>query len=103
MSAEDANAFPYREQDNNGQYRDHFGLTMRDYFAAAALPSILSYSNDIRAKADTEFAIWSKIDRPYDKNDDNTDSEHLSYRAMECATASYIIADAMLAARKEKA
>ena len=33
-------AFPYREQDNNGQYRDHFGLTMRDWFAGQALAAM---------------------------------------------------------------
>ena len=27
-------AFPYRETDANGQYWHHYGMTLRDYFAA---------------------------------------------------------------------
>lgn len=30
------NAFPYLESDSNGQYRHHYGMTMRDYFMAHA-------------------------------------------------------------------
>lgn len=33
------NAFPYLESDSNGQYRHHYGMTLRDYFMAHA-PSI---------------------------------------------------------------
>jgi hypothetical protein len=76
------------------------GLSVRDYFAAAALPSILSYSNEIRAKADAEWAEREGIAKPCDLNDDSADSETLSYRSSSCAIAAYIIADAMLAARK---
>lgn len=79
------------------------GMSLRDYFAAAALPSILSYSNEIRAKADAEWAERRGIAQPCDLNDDSADSETLSYRSSSCAIAAYIIADAMLAARKEGA
>ncbi len=37
-------AFPYKEDDGAGGYTDHFGMTLRDYFAAAALTGHLAYS-----------------------------------------------------------
>ena len=77
------------------------GMTLRDYFAAAALPSILSYSNEVRIKADAEFSENNQIHRAWDKHDDAMDDEVLAYRAGTCAIAAYTIADAMLAARKE--
>jgi len=77
------------------------GMTLRDYFAAAALPSILSYSNEVRMKADAEFSENNQIHRAWDKHDDAMDDEVLAYRAGTCAIAAYTIADAMLAARKE--
>jgi len=88
-------AFPVE----HGIKRD--GMTLRDYFAAAALPSILSHSNQVREKADDEWARREGISYPCDKHDDSMDSEALSYRAGSCAIAAYIIADAMLAGRKE--
>jgi hypothetical protein len=104
-------AFPHKAKhwdSDSGCYvasLDHHepGMTLRDYFAAAALPSILSYSNEIRAKADAEWAEREGIAKPCDLNDDTADSETLSYRSSSCAIAAYIIADAMLAARKEGA
>jgi hypothetical protein len=99
MSEEqDTSAFPLHLHGDYGK-----GMTLRDYFAAAALPSILSYSNEIRAKADAEWAEREGIAKPCDLNDDSADSETLSYRSSSCAIAAYIIADAMLAARKEGA
>jgi hypothetical protein len=77
------------------------GMSLRDYFAAAALPSILSYSNEVRMKADAEFSENNQIHRAWDKHDDAMDDEVLAYRAGTCAIAAYTIADAMLAARKE--
>jgi hypothetical protein len=96
--SEDTSAFPLHLHGDYGK-----GMTLRDYFAAAALPSILSYSNEIRAKADAEWAEREGIAKPCDLNDDSADSETLSYRSSSCAIAAYIIADAMLAARKEGA
>jgi len=64
-------AFPYREQDCNGQYNDHFGMTLRDYFAAAALQGLLTQP------AEAEFS-----------------------QAENFAKASYQMADAMIEARK---
>jgi hypothetical protein len=99
MSEEqDTSAFPLHMHGDYGK-----GMSLRDYFAAAALPSILSYSNEIRAKADAEWAEREGIAKPCDLNDDSADSETLSYRSSSCVIAAYIIADAMLAARKEGA
>lgn len=100
-------AFPRTLTINDGidSYKEKHtvGMTLRDYFAAAALPSILSYSNEVRMKADAEFSENNQIHRAWDKHDDTMDEETLAYRAMTCATAAYLIADAMLQARKEGA
>ena len=69
-------AFPYREQDSNGQYRDHYGMTLRDYFAAAALSGSVGYVNEFEPAYEASLK--------------------------HTATAAYRIADAMLAARKEQ-
>lgn len=64
------NAFPYLESHSNGQYRHHYGMTMRDYFAGKALAGLLA------------------------SGEDSIDAETNAHDA-------YIIADAMIAARKE--
>ena len=64
------NAFPYLESNSNGQYRHHYGMTMRDYFAGKALAGLLA------------------------SGEDSIDAETNAHDA-------YIIADAMIAARKE--
>ena len=51
-------AFPYREQDGNGQYRDHFGVTKREYFAAMALQGLLAHPESDN-HGDTEIASQS--------------------------------------------
>jgi hypothetical protein len=35
-------AFPYREEDGQGGYEQHQGMSLRDYFAAQALVGMLS-------------------------------------------------------------
>lgn len=74
-------AYPYREQDCNGQYRDHFGMTLRDYFAAAALPALVKHC---AARIIMDAYVHNKIPN-------------------DIAKAAYATADAMLAARKEGA
>ena len=66
-------AFPYREEDGRGGYVDHFGMTLRDYFAAAALQPV------------TSSAIQKEITISYE----------------DLALNAYIAADAMIARRKE--
>ena len=69
-------AFPYRETENTGQYRHHYGMTLRDYFAGQALTNI-----DVRIPM---------------SDDDDTPSP------LAIANYMYVIADAMLAAREAK-
>lgn len=38
-------AFPSEERDANGQFRQHFGMTLRDYFAGQALNGMLGSRN----------------------------------------------------------
>ena len=63
-------AFPYCEQDGQGGYEQHQGMSLRDYFAGKALAGLLA------------------------SGEDSIDAETNAHDA-------YIIADAMLAARKE--
>jgi len=83
-------AFPYREQDGNGQYRDHFGMTLRDYFAAAAPLE--------EAEAYCGTTIASICDFLGISEDQYKAKVHYG-KAM--TRARYMWADAMLAARKE--
>lgn len=69
-------AFPYRETENTGQYQNHYGMTLRDYFAAQALTNV-----DVRIPM---------------SDDDDTPSP----RAI--ALYMYVLADAMIAAREAK-
>ena len=70
-------AMPFQEQDGAGGYIQHNGMTLRDYFAAAALHAI-----PLRA--------WDEITKKTGK-----DAVQL------WAASAYATADAMLAARKE--
>lgn len=65
-------AFPFREQDGEGGYQRFPGMSLRDYFAAAALQGMLS-----------------------DPDAGKVDWKHLAEEAYEAA-------DAMLAARERK-
>ena len=69
-SKDGGNAFPYRETDNNGQYRDHFGLSIREYIAAKSLqgyranPTCYSWDSEIvagKAISDAD-ALIAKLD-----------------------------------------
>ena len=72
-------AFPCLERDCNGLYLTDGGMTLRDYFAAKALP-----------------IMWDVYDKGYcglnDKDEPNMKT---------VAEGAYQIADAMLKARKE--
>jgi hypothetical protein len=72
-------AFPmgYHPEGNSA---DHFGMTIRDYFAAAALQGILSGADRSTVKY----------------------LENMRYPAGEMSSAAYNIADAMLKAREAK-
>jgi hypothetical protein len=63
-----------------GNSADHFGMTIRDYFAAAALQGILSGADRSTVKY----------------------LENMRYPAGEMSSAAYNIADAMLKAREAK-
>ena len=65
-------AFPHDERDANGQSRQHFGMSLRDWFAGQALASMT-------------------VATDYSKGPCN--------QAM--ADRAYVIADAMISARKE--
>lgn len=69
-------AFPYRETENTGQYQNHYGMTLRDYFAGQALAGICAPLYD-----DESPTIW---------------------KHREFAKGAYMFADAMLAAREAK-
>ena len=82
MSKEQENpsAFPYDEINHNGEpgeiYRQHVGLTMRDYFAAKAMQALITNFS--------HFVVMSKI---------NPDG---------IAQVSYNFADKMLLSREAK-
>ncbi len=66
-------AFPYEERTGDGQpYRDHFGMSLRDYFAAKAMQGIAT------------------------RGVQNANGDILEYIALDA----YRLADAMLEARE---
>jgi hypothetical protein len=76
-------AFPHSAKPMTGEMTE-WGMTLRDYFAAAALPSMMA-----------SWERWNSIE-----NDRATSSQRLAKLvAVDC----YEQADAMLAARKEGA
>ena len=75
-------AFPYEEHHGDGTlYKDHYGMTLRDYFAAKALMALFMSEANPRVGRDVQ---------PY-----NNSQDHRDFVAKEA----YAIADAMLAAR----
>ena len=50
-------AFPVREEDGQGGYEQHKGMTLRDYFAGQALAGILSSDN--KPECDDRKAEWA--------------------------------------------
>jgi len=90
-------AFPFGDYQNGGEQ----GMTLRDYFAAAALPSVINGKNFFDQKA-CEFDI-GKGHLTWGDAYTLTDAETMSKCAESCAIAAYNFADAMLAARKEGA
>jgi hypothetical protein len=93
-------AYPYREADGSGQYRDHFGMTLRDYFAAAALPSIIAKDDGKTEWYDQDGGKRTLEKGFVMKGDKFT---RLETAAERCACEAYEIAEAMLEARKEGA
>lgn len=50
-------AFPYEERNSEGQpYLDHFGMTLRDYFAAKAMQGMLANQHPYQASDEHMFA-----------------------------------------------
>ena len=84
-------AFPYREDDGMGGYVDHFGMTLRDYFAAAALTGLLASGN---------YTFYTLREDPEMKVIYYDDSKKLKIAAIVNA---YKVADAMIDERKEGA
>jgi hypothetical protein len=78
-------AFPVSVKDGDWTVPNVTGLTIRDYFATKAMPSLMKFW-----MADTEDA--SKIDGDFDLKKD----------ANLIARDAYLMADAMLAAREAK-
>ena len=70
-------AFPWREEEGDGSYHQHVGMTLRDYLAGQALVGITS--SETRVKIGLMLGLSA------------TDGE--------VARAAYDYADAMLAAR----
>lgn len=101
-------AFPHKEYETaidhgNGGYEYHDaspGMSLRDYFAAAALPAILQNKDYYNRKA-CKHEIKKGNLTSWGECNTLTDVEALAHDAEMCAIASYAIADAMLQARKE--
>ena len=97
MSKEQENpsAFPYDEINHNGEpgaiYRQHVGLTMRDYFAAKAMPVVL---NKYWFRWRWPLCYLRMIFR----SGVGRTVHHVNYR--ESAVESYRIADELLKARE---
>jgi len=77
-------AFPYNPQFN----QEHNGMDLRDYFAAKAMPALIS--------AEIEASKFFKDDRPWEWFDIDMDNDSLR----DLAQRSYDLADAMMKARK---
>jgi hypothetical protein len=71
-------AFPYRQEDGQGGYEQHQGMSLRDYFAAQII-------NGLLINSDTN--LHGVIKDIYSRKD-----------LVKCC---YVIADAMISARKE--
>ena len=80
-------AFPTRDDNYDSKYSGP-GMTLRDYFAAAALTGLLANSEAIHAGAEPTNSCLI--------------SEARDHVAKDYAESSYRVADAMLAARSEQ-
>ena len=74
-------AFPWREEDGEGGYNQHVGMSLRDGFAGKAVAS--AYQSEMKMWQVDEVTDWPEFRKAV---------------AME----SYKVADAMIAARKAK-
>jgi len=75
------------------------GMSLRDYFAAAALPKLIEEVGFYWRKAWADKVKAEEM--PWHEIDDLTDADWLSRNAEQAAIACYNFADEMLAARQE--
>jgi hypothetical protein len=76
-------------------------MSLRDYFAAAALPALLTQLGNfdkevVRLEVKSEKLSWNECIKA-------TDADSIISKYDVAAFGAYIVADAMLAARKEQA
>ena len=77
-------AFPFREQDGEGGYERFPGMSLRDYFAAAALQGLMGNSGGPWQANPSSGTGWCNCS------------------AEDVASVAYDLADAMIAARERK-
>jgi hypothetical protein len=94
--SDDTSAFPLHLHGDYGK-----GMTLRDYFAAAALTAVIQQSNFYDRKS-CQVAVDKGVITWNEMRLDN-DAEVLAGESENIAYATYMIADAMIAARKEGA
>jgi hypothetical protein len=81
-----------------GNSADHPGMSLRDYFAAAALPALLTQLGNFdkeaaRSEVKSDRLSWSECIKI-------TDADTIIPKYDAAAFGAYIVADAMLTARK---
>jgi hypothetical protein len=79
MNKDDFSAFPYSIRDDGTPTITEMGMSMRDYFAAKALPSILTLEGNSTEENDDPYGFAKSV-----------------------AHMSYVIADAMLEERSKE-
>jgi hypothetical protein len=95
-------AFPLQDWDEAIRSRRmEIGMSLRDYFAAAALPALLTQLGNfdkevVRLEVKSEKLSWNECIKA-------TDADSIISKYDVAAFGAYIVADAMLAARKEQA
>lgn len=96
-------AFPYADgvYANGQKAHGSSGMTLRDYFAAAAFPSIIAMKSYYDRKACEVHVKNGGL--TWGEANTHTDAETMSSFAETCAITAYKYADRMLAARKEEA
>lgn len=99
-------AFPHDERDANGQFRQHFGMTLRDWFAQQTPSDEITNltSQHLSLLAQEKLAGMKRPERNHDERGDAAISkqiETIRFHARVNAALRYIFADAMIEARKE--
>lgn len=91
LEAEGGPAFPPRMNSDGNGYQDQHGMSLRDYFAAHAIPAAVASFRD---------GLGTR-DRPLDLSPDaDCDGNGNVIDAGIVADYAYVLADAMLSARK---